>query len=105
MKKMKKEKEEKEKEYLLDDNDIISLIDQHLQIEIVPDKKTPKKIPEKKIMKAVLHLEVSENDISLSKEDWDKLSKFEKEFELSKALYDCIKRIDDWSQVFEFEEN
>lgn len=104
MKEMKKEKEVKEKEYLLDDNDIISLIDQHLQSETVSDKKKPKKMPKKKVMRVVLHLEVTENDISLSKDDWNRLSKFEKEFELSKALHDFINRIDDWSQLFEFDE-
>ena len=98
---MNKKEEKKEKEYLLDDNDIIDLIDKYLQI--VPDSiETPKKIKKKKIMKVILHLEVGENDTSLSKEEWNKLTKGEKEFELSKTLYNCINEIEDWSQFFEY---
>ena len=93
--------EKTEKEYLLDDNDIIDLIDKHLQI--VPDNiETPKKIKKKKTLKAILHLEVDKNDTSLSKEDWNKLAKGEKEFELSKTLYNYINEIEDWSQFFEY---
>jgi len=56
-------------------------------------------------MKIVLHLEVDEEEISLSEEDFAEMTKDEREFELTVAMNDYIKNIDDWSQVWEFKES
>jgi len=55
-------------------------------------------------MKIVLHLEVDEEELSISKEELYKLSKDERESLLTVAINDMIKDIDDWSQVWEFNE-
>ena len=97
----------KEKEYLLDDNDIISLIDQHLQVEIIPDKKKPKKkkVEKKNTIRIVLHLEIDEKELGLSETELKNLSNEEKRFRLSIALKDRLTRIDDWSKVWEYKES
>ena len=56
-------------------------------------------------MKIVLHLEVDEKELILSEEDLANMSKYEKELDLSVALSNWIKEIDDWSQVWEYEES
>lgn len=55
-------------------------------------------------MKIVLHLEVDEEELSLSEEDFAEMTKSEREFELTVAMNNYINQIDDWSQVWEFEE-
>lgn len=57
-------------------------------------------------MKIILHLEIDESEINFShQEDWNELTKDEKEFELTVAINEYINSIDDWSQVLEFEES
>jgi len=56
-------------------------------------------------VKIVLNLEVDEDELDFTEEEWEKLSKNEKEFKLTVALNDWITKIDDWSQIWEFEES
>ena len=46
-------------------------------------------------MRIVLELEVDEDELSIDKEEWNKMTKSEKEFELSVAMNDYLNSIDD----------
>ncbi|MCK4819589.1 hypothetical protein KA005_27725 [bacterium] len=56
-------------------------------------------------MKIVLHLEVDEDELNINALELSNMSEDEKELQLTIALSQWIKEIDDWSQVWEFKES